>query len=142
MSAGPSVDPTGARLDILQLLSRYAFAVDERDGDGVADCFTEDGLYASSLTGPTRGRAAIRALFAEKRERPADSRRHLIVNPYIEVDGRRATFRAYLLATRLREGRVEVALTGRYHGTVVYDGDRWRFAERHMIADGEVRNWA
>ena len=137
-----AVSATTDRLDILDLLHRYAMAVDERDGNAVADCFTENGLFASSLTGSTQGRDAIRQLFTAKRERPADSRRHFVANPVISLQGNRATFRAYFLATRIRDGRVEVALTGQYRGVAVKEGDQWRLAERHMSADIGPKDWA
>src|ERR1700687_6224034 len=93
------------RLEILELFSRYCFAIDDRDADGVAGCFTSDALFTSNLVaiGTIRGRAAIRELVLKKRERPPDSRRHMMLNPLIALDGDRATFRTYLLATWIRE---------------------------------------
>jgi uncharacterized protein (TIGR02246 family) len=123
------------RLDILELFARYCHAVDSRDPDAVVDCFTEDGLFDSSLTGPHRGRAEIRERIERGRARPPDWQRHFLLNPIIELDGDRATFRAYMLITWIKNDRTTLRATGHYHGTVVRDGDRWRFQERYMVAD-------
>lgn len=131
-------------VEIQQLLAYYALAVDARDADAVAGCFTADGVFASSLTGETRGRDEIRALFERKRLEPPDGRRHFILNPHVEVgeDGATATFRAYVLATRAQGSAVDVVFTGSYHGDLVRADDRWFFASRHMTADFKPERWA
>ena len=123
------------RLDIQELFARYCYAVDSRDPDAVVDCFTEDGVFDSSLTGVERGRAQIRERIERGRERLPNGQRHFFLNPIIELDGDRATFRAYMLITWIDNGRTPLRLTGHYHGTVVRDGGRWLFKERYMVAD-------
>jgi uncharacterized protein (TIGR02246 family) len=130
------------RLDIMELFSRYCFALDTRNADGVADCFTQDGLFMSGITGATRGRDAIRDLTLEKKARTPDGRCHMFINPLIELDGDRAKFRAYMLTTWIQNDRCEVSHTGRYFGTVVREGGRWLFEERHTTSDGATpANW-
>lgn len=128
------------QFEVVQLLSRYAFAIDVKDPDGVANLFTEDGAFVSPIDGTARGRPAIRAMIATKRERiranPGVFRRHYVTHPVVLIDGDRGTFQAGMLETMTERGAVKVVLTGHYEGVVVRDADgQWRFAERQCIPD-------
>jgi uncharacterized protein (TIGR02246 family) len=126
--------------EVMQLLSRYAFAIDTKDPDGVASLFTEDGAFVSPIDGTARGRPAIRDLIAKKRERiratPEVFRRHYITHPLVLLDGDRGTFQAGMLETMTERGSVKVVLTGHYEGVILKGSDgQWRFLERQCIPD-------
>jgi uncharacterized protein (TIGR02246 family) len=128
------------QFEVMQLLSRYAFAIDTKDPDEVASLFTLDGTFVSPIDGTTHGREAIRQLIATKRERiratPGALRRHYLTHPVIVLNGDRGTFRAGMLERKAERGAVEVILTGHYRGVIVRDVDgQWRFAERQCIPD-------
>jgi ketosteroid isomerase-like protein len=125
---------------VLQLLSRYAFAIDTKDPDTVASLFTEDGAFVSPIDGTARGRVEIRELIARKRDRlratPGAFKRHYVTHPLVELDGDRGTFQAGMLETQAEHGSVKVILTGHYKGVIVKELDgQWRFAERQCIPD-------
>jgi uncharacterized protein (TIGR02246 family) len=143
---GLTVENVADRLEILELFSRYAFAMDEVDPEGVANCFTQDGLWVSHFHGTYRGRDIIKQLNERRKEKvaanPDAHKRHYILNPIIIFEGDRARFRAYMLGTLMQGNKIHVALTGHYHGTVVKEGGHWKFAERHAIPDSTETGWA
>ena len=67
---------TADRLEILELLGRYAHAIDSGDGEAYADCFTDDGvieLRRAGLARPGAGRPqpSSRATTTRDRAPPA-----------------------------------------------------------------------
>jgi hypothetical protein len=54
--------PVEDRLDLHELIARYAWALDTGDADGYVDCFFEDGWIEHDPPGLSRGRAEIRKL--------------------------------------------------------------------------------
>jgi hypothetical protein len=52
-------------MDFTSLLKAFAAAVEAGDGDSLADCFTESGIYEDYFFGPSQpGRAAIKDMLA------------------------------------------------------------------------------
>lgn len=49
-------------MDLAQLLHRLATAVETRDADALADCFTADGIYDDYFFGPKQGRDGLREM--------------------------------------------------------------------------------
>jgi hypothetical protein len=133
-------------LEVQQLIARYAYALDHRDADAEANCFTREGVHSSPF-GAVRGREAIKQA-GEKRiasASPTARSRHQIINPWIELDGDRGIVRAYYVGTAVYEdpgvaptatyGAVRVH-TGEYRIEVAKENGEWRFAEREAILDG------
>src|SRR3954463_3648616 len=58
-----------ARLELQELLGRYALAVDDHDAGALADCFTEDGLFASPNSPAAVGRDAVGEFFRARFDR-------------------------------------------------------------------------
>ena len=143
---GLTVENLGDRLEILELFSRYAFAMDEPDPEGVVNCFTQDGVWSSPFQGTIKGRDAIRQFNERRREKiaanPGAHRRHHILNHVITIEGDRASFRAYILGTLIQDNKILVGITGHYHGTVVKEDGHWKFAERHAVPDSTETGWA
>jgi len=122
--------------EIRQLVSRYCFVVDDRDLDGMADCFIPDGRF----------RSADGVMDAQGREAIIDQYhgRFAVLGPGIHVthdhvvelddaDPDRATGRVSCSAELVRHGKpMLVAL--RYHDEYRRDvGGRWRFADRLLL---------
>ena len=82
---------TEDRLDILDLLARYNYAIDDNDGDAWAACFTEDGVFTSP-NGSFTGREAL-SKFADESKRGG---LHLTSNHIITCDGNEVEMRCYL----------------------------------------------
>lgn len=122
---------------INDLFTRYAWALDHGDVEGVLDCFTEDGIVESPVMGRYQGRDALREFAVRNANvaRAGVQMRHVITNVRMEVDGDRAKAWAYLLNYVTRDGRSEIAAPGEYECRLVRQAGRWRFAYRLVKLD-------
>lgn len=80
------------RLAIFELLSRVAYAYDQRDLPGLAECFTPDARFSLHIAGtepmaPCAGREAIMTLYRDAMAAQTDVRRHVISNPFFIETG-------------------------------------------------------
>ena len=129
---------TADRIEILELLGRYAHAIDSGDGEAYADCFTDDGVIELRRTGlHVQGRDAL-AEFAREDHARSGAARHMTNSPIIEGDGDEASMRVYLL--RLTQDRSQdeqrgIGAVGLYHDTLRRVGGRWRFQHRDVFVD-------
>jgi ketosteroid isomerase-like protein len=126
------------RVEILELLARYAHAIDTSDGEAYADCFTDDGVIELRSSGlHVQGRAAL-VEFAREDHARGGAARHLTNSPIIEGDGDRATIRVYLLRLtqdRSLDERRGIGPVGFYHDTLRRIAGRWRFERREAFID-------
>ena len=131
--------PLADRLAIEDLAVAYAYAVDAiGDSEGVANLFTEDGVYDVSGFGLGEfvGRGAIRAFFDGAFEAMA-SNAHMLSNFRIaEYRHDTATADAYMHAYSLGKDGKLLDLKALYRFDVARTADGWkiaRFAMRLMI---------
>ncbi len=124
------------RMEIIDLLNRYAIALDSRDWSRLSTCFTAD---AVALYGPVLGRqdgfAAIEKLCRTALE-PLDSSQHLIGSHEIEVDGDSARTRCYLHAQHTKAGSAggdNFTIGGTYVDELVRTAAGWRIRRRELI---------
>ena len=80
------------RLAIFELLSRVAYAYDQRDLPGLAECFMPDARFSLHIAGaepmaPCEGREAIMTLYRDAMAAQTDVRRHVISNPFFVETG-------------------------------------------------------
>lgn len=80
------------RLAIFELLSRVAYAYDQRDLPGLAECFMPDARFSLHIAGaepmaPCEGREAIMTLYRDAMAAQTDVRRHVISNPFFIETG-------------------------------------------------------
>jgi hypothetical protein len=120
------------RLAINELIARYAYAVDGRDDDGVAACFTDD-AQASFAGVPTgRGGRAIAQFLAESmggERRPLTT--HRFTNVIVDLRGDEADVESsgVVYAVRGEPERLRVrGLT--YRDRVIRTEDGWRIRRR------------
>ncbi|MCP5024809.1 MAG: nuclear transport factor 2 family protein [Actinomycetia bacterium] len=117
--------------EIGKLKARYCDHCDKGyRPDGIADLFTEDGVWDGGNTfGRREGREAIRRHFQKASERVAIAR-HQVMNPIIEVDGDQATGQ-WLLFQPCTDAGVDGAvwLAATYHDKYRRVDGRWLFAE-------------
>ena len=125
------------RVEILELLGRYAHAIDSGDGEAYAGCFTDDGVIALRRSGlHVEGRDAL-VEFAREDHARSGAARHLTNSPIIEGDGDQATIRVYLL--RLNQDQSKgLGPVGVYHDTLRRSGGRWRFELRDVFIDPQT----
>jgi ketosteroid isomerase-like protein len=122
--------------EIRQLVSRYCFVVDDRDLEGIGDCFVADGRF----------RSADGVMDAQGRDAIIDQYhgRFAVLGPGIHVthdqivgfddaDPDRATGRVSCSAELMRLGNPMLAAL-RYEDEYRRDADgRWRFADRLLL---------
>ena len=134
------------RAKIENLQARYMFAMDWRDADTYASCFTEDGEL-DWARGVEKGRKAIRAAVEgmragdqkraaeDKLKRRPGSMRHNITNIVIKIDGNKATGRAYWTEfNNLNDrGVAVVGGYGHYEDELVKINGEWFFTKRKIF---------
>ena len=86
-----SVEERLARLEavdeIMRLKARYcAYCDDGYDPDGIANLFTEDGIWDGQSFGRHVGREAIRSFF-QRASSEITFAAHLVMNPVIDITG-------------------------------------------------------
>ncbi len=130
---------TADKLEIMELASRYNYAVDHKDAEAWADCFTDDGEFKVNGQLVAQGRAAFVAFVKAK---GADwVTRHWTNNAIIDGNEDMARLRLYVTAYSVVDGALAAPyVMGEYDDTVVKSGGRWKFKQRHMqVAAGKSR---
>jgi uncharacterized protein (TIGR02246 family) len=121
------------RLDVLDLLARYAHAQDEADIEGFLGCFTTDAvldLPDKQVAGADDLRA-FAEYFAAKPGRPGWQ--HHITNSVIDGEGDSCRVKSFLLwITKDGEGRSVVSGQATYIDDCVKTDGGWRIA-RHAV---------
>jgi 3-phenylpropionate/cinnamic acid dioxygenase small subunit len=125
------------RTAITDLIVRYAEAVDNRDDDLLAGCFTDDAQASfAGIAVPGRGGPAIVAFLgslggdARQAATPMVSS-HLFMNVVIELDGDEAEVRSSASVYSVRGEPQQVRVRGiAYRDRVRRTADGWRIAER------------
>ena len=132
-----------AKLDIAELIARYATLNDTRDWEGVAQLYTEHGRM-SRPTAPDdfiTGRAAILAALVS---RPPRATRHIVANVLVNVEQRTlasATSQVLLYIGRpapddgLPLPPLHPPLIGTFHDRLLKTDSGWRFTERRGSLD-------
>ena len=121
-----------ARIAIRELVARYCFTVDERDIEGLGQCFARDGVMRS-VDGVmnAQGREAVIAQF-HGRFAVLGPSNHYTHDHVIEFDANDPTRATGVLNTHaevVRNGEFLLASL-RYADTYRFEEGRWRFAER------------
>jgi 3-phenylpropionate/cinnamic acid dioxygenase small subunit len=123
---------------IVQLMHRYAHAMDYGDEAAWVDVFTPDAVF--DVIESVGGRRIHReeghgdlARYVAAYPKPPAFRKHVIVDPVVVVDGDRAEVDSYwILLHREPDGGTPVlAAFGRSHDRVVRRDGRWLIAERY-----------
>jgi ketosteroid isomerase-like protein len=121
------------RLQIDDLLTRYATAIDRGDWATMVTLFTDDAVWDLSRCGGIKGTPAEVAAWVGERVVDWPANQHFIVNRDIRIDGDAATGTSYFWNVMSRPGPdgPEFLRTGGYY----YDRYRrtplgWRIAER------------
>ena len=130
-------------VEIKQLVSRYAYAVDSGadNGNVYASLFAPDGAFADRMGRETKGREALAAL-ARRNTRGPQSAFHFIVNHVIEPTNDGAVGKEYLVQLRIGEGEKpnDIFGGGHYEDVYVKTPDGWRFKRRQfMPSEGSPR---
>jgi uncharacterized protein (TIGR02246 family) len=122
------------RLDLMDLVARYAECIDSGDAECYAGLFTPDGVL-ETRSGTAHGRAEIKAwlqgLFDENRAGTQSRLKHFLGLPIIRGDGDRATVRTYVtIPKHLDSGEIMINMAGTYLDDCVKLNGEWLFARR------------
>jgi 3-phenylpropionate/cinnamic acid dioxygenase small subunit len=127
------------KLDVTELLYRYAELIDAGDFDGVGALLGRGNFMGVS------GTERIAKLFATTTRRFPENgntprTRHLVLNPIVDVDGDAATARSTFCVVQQTETvALQPIVVGRYADTFARDSEGWHFTERtvdiQMIGD-------
>ena len=138
--AGMSIED---KLDVTDLVARYAECVDTADVDGYANLFLPDGVVEHSA-GTVAGRDDIRAwvtdLAKQGRIGPESRLKHVLGLPVIRGDGQRCTSRTYVVIPRhMESGEISTRLVGTYKDDIVKQDGRWLIEKRVIDLDFVAR---
>lgn len=121
------------------LITEYTHLVDFGNAPGIADLFTDDGVWRSDDFA-MNGRDEIRAGFERRAGVTRRQSRHVCTNIAVTVDGDTATGLCYLVNYRhdSETGQAEKPApagvpkyVGEYHDQFVRTDDGWKFVDRY-----------
>lgn len=125
------------KLDITELLYRYAELIDAGDFDGVGALLSKASFGGTGPQGVS-GADNIAKLFAATTRRYPDHgntprTRHLVLNPIIDLADNTATARSTFCVVQDTEAvPIQPIVVGRYFDTFGRDADGWHFTERKV----------
>ena len=119
------------RVEIRELIARYNWAIDTRDGVGVADTFTPDGVFDGGRI--WRGREELIA-FGDLRDRPPTEpgvgSQHWVTNLVFEGNHARVHLKSFFIRQNIERGTVTSTNLGYYRDVLVNVDGRWLFERR------------
>jgi ketosteroid isomerase-like protein len=128
------VQQVSDRMEINDLLHRYTYAVDGRDWDLLATCFTPDAtIDFSAAAGPAGALPDLVAWLTQTLAMFAVTQHH-VTNSVVSVDGDVATGQAYFfnpMTITNEAGGTELLVSGGYYDDRFHrTADGWRIVER------------
>jgi uncharacterized protein (TIGR02246 family) len=124
------------RAEIDALNVEFWYRVDHHNGEGVADLFTEDGVY-SVPGGRNVGREAIADSYVQRAARGPRVSRHVHSNLRLTLESATRAQGVSVLTLWARDGEAPLPLTlpvsvADVHDVYVRTGDGWRVEHRHI----------
>ena len=124
-----SVQELADRMEIVELVARCLIAVDDKDWDAVAACYTEDArIDYGGRIGPVDGAGKVAEVLRRTLE-TVDVTQHLVTNSVVRLDGDRATHVAYVHAQHQR-GDDFYTVGCRYDDRLIRTDEGWRLCHR------------
>lgn len=128
------------KMAIHELLSRAAYAYDERDMTMLADSFSKDARFSmriagGDLAGPFEGHTAIMDLMKGSMDQQTDVRRHIISNIFFDQASAETKVISNLTLVATDNGEIQLLTSGVYYDTVIEEGGRWCICNRHIDLD-------
>lgn len=113
---------------ITELLYEYGYRLDERDWEGWADLFTEDGEGDFEGWGTATGRDELVEFGRDVVGANFEYSAHVTHNPVVDVDGDRASARRYLEVFYVLTDGTTAWRQGRYDDELRRVDGEWKFA--------------
>lgn len=121
------------RLEIDDLLTRYASALDDKDWERWASCFTPDASIDYTAAGGIKGSLPVVRAWLESVIAGFKMTHHLVTNKEVRIDGDRAVCRSSLfnpMGVADGDGMMAFLECGYYHDELVRTAEGWRIARR------------
>jgi 3-phenylpropionate/cinnamic acid dioxygenase small subunit len=118
------------RRAIDDLLTAYAWALDTKHWDGLADVFTSDATIDYTSAGGVRGSYPEVRQWLEATLAPFPMTQHLVTNRRVVVDGDTARADSYFFNPMQTADGSQFFVGGYYHDRLVRTAAGWRIAER------------
>ena len=135
MSTSPDLQTLLDEREILQVVTRYARALDTKEWALLDDVFVPDATGDLASPTPLVGVDAIRTRIRAALEH-LDASQHLVGNHEIQVDGDDATHRCYLQAQHVRQAAAagpNYIVAGRYEDRFRRTDQGWRIVHRALV---------
>jgi ketosteroid isomerase-like protein len=140
------------REEILRTMYQYAHALDYgSDASELTDCFTDDGIWYSTIEGVWaggsdrryEGKQQLAEWFSDvtTRGKPGHFQKHVMVEPDIRLEGDQAIVTSYFNSQRETADGPLLCSMGRYMDILVRCPDgRWRIKQRHCSMENVHRS--
>jgi SnoaL-like domain len=134
MPAALSLQEMSDRIEIQDLLTRYALAIDTKDWELLDACFVPDAHVDYTSTGGKKGPYVEVRKWLREALAPFAVTMHFIGNTSVRIEGKRAHARTYLwnpMGFGKTEGALEwFAVCAHYVDELVHTDDGWRIEKR------------
>src|SRR5918995_912614 len=129
ISADPAIRALQDRMDITDVLYRYASTIDRFDLDGLRNVLADDLWAQYGNAEPVEGGDAVASWIGEAIATVV-WQHHLLSVYHVEVDGDRARALVYHTSHQVFDDAPETAklLVGRYHNELRREPDGWRIS--------------
>ena len=127
-----------ARLAIEALNAKFAWLIDHRDGDGVADLFTEGGVYDLGGEQVFSGRKEIAHFYAARRAHGQRTARHVFTNLHVVLQSDDRAHCVSILTLYAHDGAppfpANALLVADYEDVcLLSDDERWLYRSRTIV---------
>jgi hypothetical protein len=130
------------RIDIAELIYRYADRIDNGDFEGVADLLAQATISYEGFEQVAEGPEAILASYVNSTRRYEDGTpktKHVMTNVIVDVDpsSTNASSRSYFTVLQAVPGQLALqpVISGRYHNRYERTSDGWHYRHMHIIID-------
>ena len=129
------------KLEIHELLSRAAYALDERKVDMLAASFAAQARFSmriggGDLVGPFEGREGIMKLMTDSMAEQTDKRRHVVSNIFFDgEEGGNPVVYSNLTLMATEHGEIALLSAGVYRDVITRDSGDWEILDRYLELD-------
>ena len=128
------------KLEIHELLSRAAYAYDEREIGMLEACFAEQASFSlriagGDLIGPFESKSGIMELMTGSMAEQTDVRRHVISNIFFEVSADKTIVISNLTLMATENNDIQLMSSGIYRDQVIKENGLWCIASRYLTLD-------
>lgn len=128
------------KLEIHELLSRAAYAYDERKIGMLEACFAEQASFSmriagGDLVGPFESKSGIMELMTLSMAEQTDVRRHVISNIFFEGADDKTVVISNLTLMATENDDIQLLSSGVYRDHVIKENGQWCIISRHLELD-------